>query len=62
MLSRAEVEAEYQWPTKRFLELAATRGDGPPFVKGGHRTVRYRRADLEAWLASRTVASTAERR
>ena len=27
---------------------------GPPFIKVG-RLVRYRRADVEAWLVSRTV-------
>jgi predicted DNA-binding transcriptional regulator AlpA len=27
---------------------------GPPFIKVG-RLVRYRRADVDAWLASRTV-------
>ena len=27
---------------------------GPPFIKVG-RLVRYRRADVEAWLASRTI-------
>jgi predicted DNA-binding transcriptional regulator AlpA len=27
---------------------------GPPFIKIG-RLVRYRRADVEAWLAARTV-------
>ena len=27
---------------------------GPPFIKVG-RLVRYRRSDVEAWLASRTV-------
>lgn len=27
---------------------------GPPFIKVG-RLVRYRRADVEAWLAARTV-------
>lgn len=30
------------------------RGEGPPYVKLGFR-VRYRRADLDAWLAARTV-------
>jgi predicted DNA-binding transcriptional regulator AlpA len=29
-------------------------GEGPPYVKVG-ALVRYRRSDLEAWLASRTV-------
>ena len=30
--------------------------EGPPFIKVG-RLVRYRRADVEAWLASRTGGS-----
>jgi len=30
------------------------RAEGPPFIKVG-RLVRYRRSDVEAWLASRTV-------
>jgi predicted DNA-binding transcriptional regulator AlpA len=30
------------------------RNAGPPFIKVG-RLVRYRRADVEAWLAARTV-------
>ena len=30
------------------------KAEGPPFIKVG-RLVRYRRADVEAWLASRTV-------
>ena len=31
---------------------------GPPFIKVG-RLVRYRRSDVEAWLASRTVGKLA---
>ncbi len=34
------------------------RADGPPFVKIG-RLVRYRRADLDAWIASRTIGKIA---
>lgn len=34
------------------------RADGPPFVKIG-RLVRYRRADLNAWIASRTIGKVA---
>ena len=30
------------------------RAEGPPFIKVG-RLVRYRRTDVAAWLASRTV-------
>jgi len=29
------------------------RGDGPPEVKLGHRTIRYRPVDIDAWLISR---------
>ncbi len=34
------------------------RADGPPFVKIG-RLVRYRRADVDAWIASRTIGRIA---
>jgi excisionase family DNA binding protein len=36
----------------------STRRHGLPFVKVG-RCVRYRRADLAAWLAARTVSPVA---
>lgn len=29
---------------------------GPPYLKLGHRTVRYRSSDVERWLASRKVS------
>ena len=29
------------------------RGDGPPHFKVGRRHVRYRRADVDAWMATR---------
>lgn len=51
LLTRANVEAQYGI-TKRFLEVAAVRGDGPPFVKIG-RSVRYRVCDLDAWIEAR---------
>lgn len=54
LLSRKEVELEYGI-TARFLELAAWRGDGPTQVKLGHRTIRYRRGDIEAFIAKKTV-------
>nr|WP_233252597.1 helix-turn-helix domain-containing protein [Maritimibacter sp. 55A14] len=48
--------------SKRFLEIAATKGEGPPFVRIG-RSVKYRRADIEAWIDSCRVdpAETASR-
>lgn len=42
------------------LENMRTRGDGPQFMKLG-RAVRYRIADLDAWMAARLVSSTSER-
>lgn len=43
----------------RTLERYRLSGLGPHFVKAGH-SVRYREADLEAWVASRVVGSTSE--
>lgn len=37
----------------RTLEYWRPRGEGPPFVRVG-RGVRYRAADLEAWLDAHT--------
>jgi len=52
LLSRDEVEAEFGL-TRRFLELAAWRGEGPPMVRIGERAVRYRRGDIIAWIEAR---------
>ena len=52
LLSRDDIEAEYGI-TRRWLELAAHRGDGPPMTKITPRMVRYDRAALEAWIASK---------
>lgn len=42
------------------LNNMRTRGNGPRFMKLG-KAVRYRIADLDAWMAARTIASTSER-
>lgn len=60
LLSRDEVEGEYGL-TRRWLELAALSGNGPPFVKISNRMVRYRRSVLEGWITSRTRLSTSEK-
>lgn len=59
LLSRDDIEAEYRL-TRRWLELAALRGDGPPFFRISRRLVRYRRADFERWLANCQCTNTAE--
>jgi excisionase family DNA binding protein len=45
--------------SERTLERLRVAGGGPVYVKAG-RLVRYREADLEAWINSRVVASTSE--
>lgn len=56
LLTRAEVESLYG-VTKRYLELAKMRGDGPAIIRIG-RLVRYRPQDIETWiLANRTPQS-----
>lgn len=58
LLTRSEVQARYGIP-KRYLEIAAWRGDGPPMIKLGRRAVRYRVGDLRAWIEARRVAPEA---
>ena len=53
LLDRSEVEARFGIP-KRFLEVAAVRGDGPPMVKIG-RLARYRIKDLHDWIETQRV-------
>lgn len=45
--------------SQRTLERLRVSGGGPVYVKT-RRLARYREADLERWIAARTVASTSE--
>jgi predicted DNA-binding transcriptional regulator AlpA len=54
LLTRDEVEAEFGL-SRRFLELSAWRGDGPPMIRIGRRAVRYRRGDILDWIATRRI-------
>jgi triosephosphate isomerase len=47
--------------TCRQLADFRQRGHGPKYVAIGHRTIRYRKADLDAWVDSKVRRSTAER-
>jgi predicted DNA-binding transcriptional regulator AlpA len=58
LLSRAEVEVTFGL-SRRFLEVSAVRGDGPPMVKIG-RSVRYQAGDVRAWIEARRVTSTSQ--
>lgn len=53
LLSRKEVEELYGI-TKRYLELAAARGDGPRRVYVG-RLVKYRQTDIDAWIEANST-------
>ena len=44
----------------RALQNWRHRGGGPDFVKVSARSIRYRRADLEKWIAARTVSNTSQ--
>ncbi|RVU03816.1 DNA-binding protein [Novosphingobium umbonatum] len=55
--------AEYLAISCPTLERLRLTGNGPQFAKltpGNRGPVRYRRADLDAWIASRLVRSTSE--
>lgn len=51
--------AEYLGLKRTTLEAWRCRGDGPRFVKLG-RLVKYRRADLNAFIETRLRSSTSE--
>jgi predicted DNA-binding transcriptional regulator AlpA len=56
LLSRSEIEELTGGGiTRRWLELAAHRGEGPPMLKISRGMVRYRRADFLAWLERHVV-------
>ena len=52
--------ADYVRLSKPTLERFRCSGDGPKFLKLSGAAVRYRRRDLDAWIASRLVSSTSE--
>lgn len=53
LMSRAEVATVFGL-SRRYLEIAPGRGEGPRFVRIG-RSVRYRPEDVEAWLDAQVV-------
>ena len=59
LLSTSEL-AEITGLSTQFYEIGRVNGYGPKFVRLSPRRVRYRRADVLAWLEERTYARTAE--
>lgn len=56
LLSRDQVAVRYGI-SRRWLELAAYKGEGPPMVKLSRRMVRYRPQDIEDWLRRKEVVT-----
>jgi len=57
---RAIEAAKYVRLSSSTLAKMRLRGDGPPFIKAGSRSVLYAISDLDAWLGQRTFRSTSE--
>jgi excisionase family DNA binding protein len=58
-LLRTDQAAKLLGLSGRYLEILRVRGGGPAFASFG-RAVRYRRADINAWLETRLRRSTSE--
>ena len=54
-MSRQEV-AEYLGVSPRTIEAWAERGQGPRYTKMNNKLTRYRRTDVDAWLADQPTA------
>ena len=54
--------AKYLGISEAVLRLWRAEGKGPRYFKAGEKLVRYRRADLDAWIEARLSAPTAESR
>jgi predicted DNA-binding transcriptional regulator AlpA len=59
LLTRDEVEDLFGI-SRRYLEISAVRGDGPPMIRIGSRMVRYRLRDLRDWIDAHRVVSTSD--
>ena len=59
LLTTAEA-ASFLCVSKAFLERDRWAGARIPFIRVGSRAVRYRRSDLEAFVAARVRRSTSD--
>lgn len=50
--------AKYLKASPRTLDNWRSRGTGPPFIRLSSRAIRYRMAELEAWIEERLQTST----
>jgi excisionase family DNA binding protein len=54
LLTRQQA-AEYLQVSVSYLNRGAVDGSGPRMVKLGHKTVRYKRAELDKWIERNSV-------
>jgi predicted DNA-binding transcriptional regulator AlpA len=59
MLTTVELAA-WLGVSVQFLEIARSKGGGPPYKKFTTRCVRYLRSDVREWLRDRSFAHTSE--
>lgn len=59
-LLSTEDAAKYLNISARTLEGWRYRGGGPLFITLGHRTVKYRLSDLNAWLQEKVQSNTSK--
>lgn len=59
LLTEAEA-ARLLGHSARTLQKWRLEGNGPPFLRMGKRSVRYRRTELENWLVTRVRHSTSQ--
>ncbi|WP_434481064.1 helix-turn-helix transcriptional regulator [Gemmatimonas sp.] len=59
LLSPAEVSAMLSVSIHVLAKLRRSRR-GPRFYKMSHRTIRYRRADVQAWLSAHASANPSD--
>jgi predicted DNA-binding transcriptional regulator AlpA len=52
--------ARYVGVSPAALRFWRAKGRGPLFFRAGDRLIRYRRADLDAWIEARLNASAAD--
>jgi len=58
---RTPEASKYLGIAESTLEKMRVTGTGPAFIRVGTKTVVYRKADLDAYLAARVCKSTADR-
>lgn len=57
--------AEYTGLSESYLaklRMTTITGSGPKFIRLGLRAIRYRRADLDEWMVSKTVVDLSIKR